>query len=69
MRNVTIETNLVTPEGKLDLETLSTAFEVILKDAEKANKGNTAAARRFRINTKALEKAFPVLRATTPKKK
>jgi len=57
-------------EGKINVEELRSEFESILIEAEKSNKGNKAAAVRFRGKVIALEKViFKDLRHITPKKK
>lgn len=62
----TRETTFV-KSGKIDVDTLSTAFTALTQDAARANDGNLAAARRFRINSVAVSKAFKELREATPK--
>lgn len=60
----------ITEDGKINIENLESTFETILNEAEKSNKGNKAAARRFRIEIRLLEKTiFRALRGITPKKK
>jgi hypothetical protein len=56
-------------KDSIKIENLKVAFEAILADAEKANKGNTAAGRRFRLNTTAISKSFLEMRKVTPKAK
>lgn len=56
-----------TKDGKIDTEALKTAFDGILKDAERSNQENLAAARRFRINTTNMSNVFLSLRKITPK--
>lgn len=55
-------------DGKIDEEKLEEAFNMILADAKKANKGNGAAGRRFRLNTISISKDFLDMRKVTPKK-
>ena len=53
----------------IDLEKLESILKDVLKDAGKANKGNKAAGRRFRLNTIALGKqSFLEMRKLTPVK-
>ena len=59
--------DFVTNDGKIDIDSLSSAFTSILNDAEKANNGKLAAARRFRTNTVKLSKEFLLMRNVTPK--
>ena len=54
--------------NKINTEALAEAFNAILVDAEKANKDNGAAGRRFRLQTVELSKAFLDMRKVTPKK-
>ena len=65
---VKTEVNFVTPEGKIDVETLKSVFDTIVADAEKSNANNGAAGTRFRINTVALSKEFTALRKLAPVK-
>jgi len=55
-------------DGKIDEEKLEEALAMILADAKKANKGNGAAGRRFRLNTVSISKDFLDMRKVTPKK-
>lgn len=52
-------------DEKIDTETLSQVFENLLEDAEKSNKGNGAAGRRFRVNSVQLSKSFLSMRKVT----
>jgi hypothetical protein len=54
---------------EINLSELAKAFESIAADAERANKGNKAAGRRFRLNTTALSKGFLEIRKITPRAK
>jgi len=57
-------------KGKtIDLDNLNTALTSIKLDAEKANKGNKAAGRRFRLNTVAISAKFLEIRKVTPRAK
>jgi hypothetical protein len=56
-------------KGSINVENLKVAFDAILADAEKANKGNTAAGRRFRLNTTNISKSFLEMRKISPKAK
>jgi uncharacterized Zn finger protein len=56
-------------DGKIDVEKLQSVLEGIVKDAAKANKGNKAAGRRFRLATIELGKvSFLAMRKVTPVK-
>jgi len=55
-------------DGLINIEALEAEFASILKDAEKSNKGNGAAARRFRLSTTALSKSFLDMRKVSTKK-
>jgi hypothetical protein len=66
------EINLVTPEGKINIDELRSTFDLMLEDATKSNEekfGQLAAARRFRVNSFALARALRESRKVTPKKK
>lgn len=63
------ELNFVTRENKIDTEKLKEIFDRILQDAEKSNKVNYHAARRFRVNSTNLSKAFLEMRKVSPVKK
>jgi hypothetical protein len=52
---------------KINIETLTKALTSIIKDAERSNRGNKTAGRRFRLNTKAMDKIFLELRKITPR--
>lgn len=67
-RTVDVRTmSFKTKDGKIDTVNLTTAVEALIKDAAKANDGQLAAGRRFRINTINIAKAFKDLREITPK--
>jgi len=53
----------------IDLANLDIALTSIKLDAEKANKGNKAAGRRFRLNTVAISQKFLEIRKITPRAK
>jgi hypothetical protein len=58
--------DLVT-DGKINENNLEKVLDSISSDAVKANGGNTAAARRFRLNTITFGKVSMDMRAATPK--
>lgn len=61
---------LTLTDGKtINLGSLEIALTSIKLDSEKANKGNKAAGRRFRLNTTALSKHFLEMRKATPRAK
>ncbi len=64
-----IKTEFLSKDGKIQTELLKTAMESIIQDAEKANNGQLAAGRRFRLNTISLSKIFKDMREATPKTK
>jgi hypothetical protein len=53
----------------IDMDNLEIALTSIKLDADKANKGNKAAGRRFRLNTTAISKHFLEIRKLTPRAK
>lgn len=61
------ELKMVTKDNKVNEENLEKVLECIKSDAKKANKGNIAAARRFRLNTTAFGKVSMSMRKVTPK--
>ena len=64
-----IKEDEVTKDKKINIEQLNEALDSISRDAVKVNSGNYLAARRFRVNTVAVEKSFKLMRENSPVKK
>jgi hypothetical protein len=61
--------DFISKEDLILTEELMALFESMIVDIEKSNRGNKAAARRFRVKANKLEKIIlPDLRKITPKK-
>jgi len=67
MEKITAE--FLIADEKINVENLKTALEALISDATGSNKGNKAAARRFRIKTNNLATAFREVRRITPQTK
>jgi hypothetical protein len=67
MEKITAE--LLISDEKINVENLKITLEALIVDAEGSNKGNKAAARRFRIRTNNLASAFKEVRKITPQTK
>jgi hypothetical protein len=67
MEKITAEVLIL--DEKINIENLKVVLDALISDAEGSNKGNKAAARRFRIKTNNLASAFREVRKITPQTK